>query len=258
MGRDLVRRVMRLSLWALLCLCAKAHAVEAVTKVFTGNVVPGSVTEIRLDVPKIAAQQRLVFGAMRSTAKLLRVEIVDPSGRLTWQGAGSTLLTVDQSQTSDPSKGGVYSIGETTSGKDGVWRIRITADSESAGRILGSYSIRPAVELLLPQANFGQPDGVEGQRLLVLAMATIQGAPASDIESIRLRLDDGRGRVWSAQARRAIKTVGGAEVALPAGQYAAVFDAVTAGTYELAADAEIRGQRVSAKRPLVVSNASGR
>lgn len=225
------------------------------SEVFTANLDAQGVTDIRLEVPTVAASQRIVFGSMRCTAEVIGLELIDAEGRSAWRADGHAVKLLEAGEAHFPSRGGVYRIAEAEDGKAGRWLLRVQTKKGVRGSVVGAFSVRPTAELVLPQTSPGRPDALTGEQVLVLVMATYRGQPVPGLASVQVELIDDDGRRWTAAAAERLKSDRGVEIELPSGQYVARFRGIPAGKYTTVATGVVNNVRSNASRVLEVGRA---
>lgn len=253
-----VKAVKRLLLAHLLSLAATVSIAQGAPspvapQTFKAAVSGSSVVEVRIPVLKLAGGQRLVFSSLRSTARLKRIELIDPRGAVAWSGVDSKILLVRRQETRDPARGDVYLVGETADGAEGEWVLRLSPDGDQKGVVSGLYTVRPRVELQIPHLRFGEPDGVVGEPLLVMVMPMEMGKPISGLKGVSVRLAGPDGKTVEVTAKDSVRTVLGVELPLPAGQYLAKFEGLAAGKYRATGRAIVNGATLAGEREVVVT-----
>lgn len=205
-------------------------------------VVPikgGKLAEVEMRVPA-GDVQRLIFGSVRSTARLERVEIVDPSGRSRWMSDGSKALKLPRAEAIRPEWGEMYFVPALAGVESGRWRLRFMASVSSDGTIRGAYAVRPRFELMLPvswgEASVGVPTTVD-------VIPSDNGQALAKLAGVDVWVEDSAGIVVARElARGSIRTVLGVDVDLPPGQYTAVVRFAKPGRYVVKARHSFKDQ----------------
>ena len=108
--------------FVLVLLAAFAGNAWAQTTSGISLRIGGAPVETRIAVT--ADARRMVFGTLRSTAPLAKVELIDPAGRTVRSDTGTTLKRMPAEQAVHPELGAVYFLPELRDAAPGTWRLR--------------------------------------------------------------------------------------------------------------------------------------
>ena len=238
------------------------HGISAadVGDAFVGSIrtvikSPGFTADVQIDVPRVASEQRIVFSSLRSTARLKRIELRDSDGNTVWTGESPKILLLDRREAVSPGKGDVYLVGHLASVSPGPLFMRLTALEGQSGTVEAVYSVRPKLELFLPNTNHGQADGTVGSPMVVLVQPQDGGNPILGLRSIEVSLEDSTGlRIDSVLAVDTITTVLGVVLPLSPGHYIAKFSPTKPGRYRVKARVTLDQTVLLATRDITVSN----
>lgn len=210
--------------------------------------IGGAPVETRIAVT--ADARRMVFGTLRSTAPLAKVELIDPAGRTVRSDTGTTLKRMPAEQAVHPELGAVYFLPELRDATPGTWRLRFVPAGKGAGRIVGAVSLRPRFELMLPMVESGWQAGTP---TLIEVLASDNGEALANLGAIRVWIEDARGRrVFEGTARANLRNARGILISDDPRNYLLPATVPAAGRYRIVATHPLGGRDVRTERTIDV------
>lgn len=210
--------------------------------------IDGMPVETRIVVG--ADTRRIVFGSLRSTAPLAKVELIDPAGRTVRSDTGAALKRMPAEQAVHPELGAVYFLAELRDAAPGTWRLRFVPAGKGAGRIVGAVSVRPRFELMLPMVESGWRAGTP---TLIEVLASDNGEALANLGGIRVWIEDARGRhVFEGTAQANLRNARGILISDDPRNYLLLATVPTAGRYRMVAVHPLGGRVVRTERDIDV------
>lgn len=209
-------------------------------------------TEFSIQVPP--GEHRIVFGSIRSTAQVDRVDVVRPDGSEFSSAKWDALRLMGSSEAVNREQGDVYRLPNVDGAGAGTWKVRFVGGKAKSGKILGAYTVRPRFELLLPEGLGQAPDGTAGVPMALIVMPSDNGNPVAGLQGVQVSIENSAGTLEAkAMALGSMKTVRGVDIPLPNGQYAAVVTLPRLGVYVLKAEHQFGSTKVTSERKLVIT-----
>lgn len=180
-------------------------------------------------------ENRIVFGALRSTGRLDAITLLDPSRRVVWRRTPVELGLTPRDQTSQPELGDVIVLPEIRNAINGRWALLLerAKPHSDAGRLLFAWRLLPRFDLLL---STNTPQVAAGQTLLVEVRAMDYGVPIKEIAKIDVALlGDGEQQLSVVHAREHARTRDGIALSNEPGTYIASIVLPQPGLYRLQA-----------------------
>ncbi|MBW8852263.1 MAG: hypothetical protein JF600_15930 [Xanthomonadales bacterium] len=194
--------------------------------------------------------RRMVFGTLRSTAPLAKIELIDPAGRTVRSDTGAALKRMPAAEAVRPELGDVYFLPELRDAAPGAWRLRFVPAGAGTGRIVGAVSLRPRYELMLPMVESGWRAGAP---TLIEVLASDNGEALANLGGIRVWIEDARGRrVFEGMAQANLRNARGILVSDDPRNYLIVATAPAPGRYRLVATHALGGRALRAERAIDV------
>ena len=207
-------------------------------------------TPVETRIAVTADARRMVFGSLRSTAPLAKVELIDPAGRTVRSDTGAALKRMPAEQAVHPELVAVYFLPELRDAAPGTWRLRFVPAGKGAGRIVGAVSLRPRFELLLPMVESGWPAGTP---TLIEVLASDNGEALANLGDIRVWIEDARGRrVFEGMARANMRNARGILISDDPRNYLLPAAVPATGRYRIVATHPLGGRDVRTERTIDV------
>lgn len=233
---------------ALVLLAMAAGSAWAQTTTGISVKIAGAPVETRIVVG--ADERRIVFGSLRSTAALAKVELIDPAGRTVRSDTGAALKRMPAEQAVHPELGAVYFLPELRDAAPGTWRLRFVPAGKGAGRIVGAVSLRPRFELMLPMIESGWQAGTP---TLIEVLASDNGEALANLGGIRVWIEDARGRrVFEGTAQANLRNARGILISDDPRNYLLLATVPAAGRYRIVATHALGGREVRTERAIDV------
>lgn len=233
---------------ALVLLAMAAGSAWAQTTIGISVKIDGAPVETRIAVT--ANARRMVFGSLRSTAPLAKVELIDPAGRTVRSETGAALKRMPAEQAVHPELGDVYFLQELRDAAPGTWRLRFVPAGKHAGRIVGAVSLRPRHELMLPLVESGWQAGTP---TLIEVLASDNGEALANLGDIRVWIEDARGRrVFEGMARANLRNARGILISDDPRNYLLLATVPAKGRYRMIATHALGGREVRTERTIDV------
>lgn len=233
--------------------------VLALLATFTGSGWAQTTTGISMKIDSTpvetrivigADSRRIVFGSLRSTAPLAKVELIDPAGRTVRSDTGAALKRMPAEQAVHPELGAVYFLAELRDAPPGTWRLRFVPAGKGAGRIVGAVSLRPRFELMLPMVESGWQAGTP---TLIEVLASDNGEALANLGGIRVWIEDARGRrVFEGMAQANLRNARGILISDDPRNYLLLATVPAAGRYRMVATHALGGREVRTERAIDV------
>ena len=240
--------VFRRAGFALVLLAMAAGSAWAQTTTGISVKIAGAPVETRIVVG--ADERRIVFGSLRSTAPLAKVELIDPTGRTVRSDTGAALKHMPAEQAVHPELGAVYFLPELRDAVPGTWRLRFVPAGKGAGRIVGAVSLRPRFELMLPLVESGWQAGTP---TLIEVLASDNGEALANLGGIRVWIEDARGRrVFEGTAQANLRNARGILISDDPRNYLLLATVPAAGRYRMIATHPLGGREVRTERAIDV------
>jgi hypothetical protein len=226
-----------------------AGSASAQTTTAIGLRIDGTPVETRIAVT--ADARRMVFGTLRATAPLAKVELIDPAGRTVRSDAGAALKRMPAEQAVHPELGAVYFLPELRDAAPGTWRLRfVPAPGGGRGRIVGAVSLRPRFELMLPMVESGWRAGTP---TLIEVLATDNGEALASLDDVRVWIEDMRGRrVFEGTARANLRNARGILLSNDPRNHLLLATVPATGRHRLVATHAFGGREVRTERTIDV------
>lgn len=229
-------------------LAMTAGSAWAQTTTAISVKIDGKPAEMRIAVT--ADARRMVFGTLRATAPLAKVELIDPAGRTVRSDTGAALNRMPAEQAVHPELGAVYFLPELRDAAPGAWRLRFVPAGKGAGRIIGAVSLRPRYELMLPMVESGWRAGTP---TLIEVLATDNGEALANLGDIRVWIEDARGRrVFEGTARANLRNARGILLSNDPRNYLLLATVPTKGRHRMIATHALGGREVRTERTIDV------
>lgn len=217
------------------------------------SLPPASQASVELEVGGDGSG-RLVFGTLRSVAKVAAISLLDPQGREVWRRSAADLGLVPRAQTPQPELGDAIPLPEVLQPTPGRWQLRLElqAPARSGGPLTLSYRLLPRYALAMWSAagplSAGQP-------LLLTLRPTDMGRPVTQPAPLGLsvRPPQPGAAALELQARQDLAGPSGARIGNEPGTYFAQWRPQAVGDHELQA----RWQPPGASAPLVAMRRIG-
>lgn len=207
-------------------------------------------TPVETRIAVTADARRVVFGTLRSTAPLAKVELIDPAGRPVRSDTGAALKRMPAEQAVHPELGAVYFLPELRDAAPGTWRLRFVPAGKDAGRIVGAVSLRPRFELMLPMVESGWQAGTP---TLIEVLASDNGEALANLGGIRVWIEDARGRrVFEGTAQANLRNARGILISDDPRNYLLLATVRAAGRYRMVATHALGGREVRTERAIDV------
>ncbi|MDE2368304.1 MAG: hypothetical protein KGN16_04975 [Burkholderiales bacterium] len=196
--------------------------------------------EVRTD-GETRGENRVVFGALRSTAAIDTIALIDPAQRQLWRRTPVDLGWTPRDQTGRPDWGDAIVLPEIRNAAAGRWTLLIerAPARAGAGQLRLAWQVLPRYELLM-QAS--ATEVAAGQTLLVTLRPLDYGVELRGLKAIVLSWADARGATTGhVQALENARSPEGIAVSSEPGAYIARLALPQPGVYRLQAS-QVFGQ----------------
>lgn len=185
---------------------------------------------------EIWAVNRVVFGALRSTAPIDAITLIDPLQRRVWRRTLAELGWTARDQAQRPDLGDAIVLPEIRNAAAGRWTLLLERSPQRAraGRLQLAWQVLPRYELLM---NASAPEVAAGETLLVTLRALDYGVPLQGLKSVELTWVDSSGAtIGHAPALEGLRSPEGIAVSNEPGTYIARLALQQPGAYRVQAD----------------------